>query len=51
MPDILKIALAQIDTHLGEVTVNISRIRRSPAWNNSILPANASPASTRLRQP
>jgi hypothetical protein len=51
MPDTLKIALAQIDTHLGEVAVNIARIRRSPAWNSPILPANANPAPTRLRQP
>jgi NAD+ synthase len=31
MPDTLKIALAQIDTHLGEVAVNVARIRRARA--------------------
>ncbi len=51
MPDMLKIALAQIDTYLGEVAANVARIRRSPAWNSPTLPANASPASTRLREP
>jgi NAD+ synthase len=31
MPDSLRIALAQIDTHLGEVAVNVARIRRARA--------------------
>ena len=51
MPATLRTALAQIDTHLGEVVVNVARIRRSPARNSPTLPANPNPALIHPRQP